>query len=443
MRGRVVVAGDAEMANAVRTVYGGFDLEPAVVAFAEDSADVATAIRFAVDNDLEIAVRGGGHSPAGHSLTDGGLVLDLSAMDSMRIDLDARTATVGPGRKAGSYGAKAAEHGLVTGFGDTGSVSVGGITVAGGAGFLARNHGLAIDNLLEAHVVTASGEELVASDTHNPDLFWAIRGGGGNFGVLTELTFRLHELPQVTGGVFAMPASSHAIRAFAHACAEAPRSLSAVASVMIAPPMPMIPEHLHGTPVLVAFMCDSGDPGRASDVYRPFRELGAGVTDTIDVVPYPAMFFPQGGGDDAPAPMVAIATAMVDSVDGAADAVMESLANPVGVMQMFGFRVLGGAVADVPHDATAYSHRDKLIMANAAAMVADAAELPGAQSAVNALLEHLGPHRGAYSGFAGAGGSALTPQLYAPDTLQRLRQIKSLYDPHNVFHRNHNVTPAA
>ena len=443
MRGRVVFAGDADMPKASRNIYGGFGLEPAAVAYAEDAADVAAAIRFARDNELEIAVRGGGHSPAGHSLSDGGLVLDVSAMDSMEVDLASRTATVGPGRKAGPYSAQAAKHGLVTGFGDTGSVSVGGITLAGGAGFLARSHGLAIDSLLEAHVVTAGGDVLVASDKQNPDLFWAIRGGGGNFGVVTQLTFRLHKLAQVTGGVFAMPASSDAIRDFAKASADAPRSLSAIASVMVAPPMPMIPEPLHGTPVLIAFMCDSGDPAQADAVFRPFRELGEGVTDTIAPIPYMGMFFPDPGDENAPAPVVAIANAMVNSIDGVADAVMDSIAHPVGVMQMFSFRILGGAVADVPHHATAYSHRDKLIMANAAAMVADPGDVPAAQSAVDGLIDLLPADRGAYPGFLGAADATVTERIYAADTWTRLRDIKRTYDPDNVFHRNHNVAPAA
>jgi FAD/FMN-containing dehydrogenase len=443
MRGRVVLAGDADMHKASGNFYGGFGLEPAAVAYAQDAADVAAAIRFARENNIEIAVRSGGHSPAGHSLTNGGLILDVSGMDSMDIDLQARTATVGPGRKAGPYGAEAAKHGLITGFGDTGSVAVSGITLAGGAGFLARSHGLAIDSLLEAHVVTASGELLVASDTENPDLFWAIRGGGGNFGVLTQLTFRLHELTTVTGGTFAMPASAAAIRDFAQASADAPRSLSAIAAVMVAPPMPMIPEHLHGTPVLVAFMCDSGDPVKADEVYRPFRELGAGVTDDIAQIPYMGMFHPGPDAGDAPAPVVAIATAMVDSVDSVADAVMDLLAKPMGVMQVFGFRILGGAVADVPHEATAYSHRDKLIMANAAVMVADPSELPAAQATVDGLIDRLGPDQGAYSGFLGAADATGTERAYTPDTWARLREVKRAYDPDNVFHRNHNVVPAS
>lgn len=441
MRGRVVLAGDADMAKANRTIYGGFGLEPAAVAYAQDAADVVAAIRFARDNGLEIAVRSGGHSPAGHSLTHGGLVLDVSEMNSMDIDLNARTATVGPGRKAGPYGAEAAEHGLVTPFGDTGSVAVSGITLAGGAGFLARSHGLAIDSLVEAHVVTASGETVVASDTENPDLFWAIRGGGGNFGVVTQLTFRLHELAQVTGGIFAMPASAEAIRDFAQASADAPRSLSAIVSVMVAPPMPFIPESLHGKPTLIGFMCDSGDPAKADAVYRPFREL-AGASDTIAEIPYMAMFFPDSGDEEAPPPAVAIATAMVNSIDGVADAVMDSIANPAGVMQMFSFRILGGAIADVPHEATAYSHRDKLIMANSAVLVADAAELPAAQTSVDGVIEKLGPGQGAYAGFMGAADAASSQRLYSPDTWARLGEIKRTYDPDNVFHRNHNVVPA-
>jgi FAD/FMN-containing dehydrogenase len=441
-RGRVVLADDAAFAKATTVIYGGFDTTPAAVAYARDVDDVVVAVRHAREHGLEIAVRGGGHSPARHSLTDGGLVLDVSGLDSMSVNLDERTATAGAGLRAGAYTATAAKHGLATGFGDTGTVSIGGITLVGGAGFLSRAFGLTIDNLLRAQVVTADGDVVEATEREHPDLFWGLRGGGGNFGVVTELTFRLQPVAQVTGGMLVLPATADTIRGFAAAAEAAPRSLSAVATAMVAPPMPFLPPELHGTAVLLSFMCDSGDPSAAPTVYEPFRDLGEVLADMIAPIPYPQMFLPEGNAD-APAPIVALSTAMVDSIDSVADAVVDSLAKPIGAMQAFQFRILGAAVRDVPHEATAYAHRDRLIMANSVVAVTDRDELPQAWARVKGLTEHLADDQGAYPGFSADAGEPAIERLYGAETRARLGRVKSAYDPTNLFHRNHNITPAA
>lgn len=439
--GRVVTAESSDFATAAATVYGGFDEVPAAVAYAVDANDVAIAVRHASENGIELAVRGGGHSPAGHSLSDGGLVLDLSALNEIAIDTDARTATAGAGLTAGAYATATAEHGLATGFGDTGTVSIGGITLAGGAGFLTRAHGLTIDNLISARVVTANGEAIEASATEHPDLFWAIRGGGGNFGVVTELTYRLHPLEQVTGGILALPATAEVMRGFAKAADAAPRSLSTICSVMVAPPMPFLPTELHGKPVMLAFMCDSGDPNDAEEVYRPFRELDEVLADMIATIPYPQMFPPEGppGG---PPPVVALSTAMTDSIDEVADDVIDLLAEPLGAMRAFQFRVLGGAVQDVAADATAYSHRESRIMANAVIAVEDRAQLPQALARTEGLLDGLAQRGGSYPGFLAANDPAARERVYSADAWAKLRRIKREYDPANLFSRNHNITPA-
>jgi FAD/FMN-containing dehydrogenase len=440
--GKVVTAQSPDFSAAAATVYGGFDLTPAAVAYATDANDVAVAVRHASEHGIKLAVRGGGHSPAGHSLTDGGLVLDLSALNAITIDPDARTATAGAGLTAGAYAAATAEHGLATGFGDTGTVSIGGITLAGGAGFLTRSYGLTIDNLLRAQVVTANGDIVEASITEHPDLFWAIRGGGGNFGVVTELTYRLHPLKQVTGGLLALPATAHAMREFAQAADAAPRSLSTICSVMVAPPMPFLPTELHGKPVMLAFMCDSGDLDLADEVYRPFREVGEVLADMIAPIPYPQMFPPEGA-NEGPAPVVALSTAMTDSIDEIADDVVELIAEPLGAMRAFQFRVLGGAVQDVAPDATAYSHRDRLIMANAVIVTGDSAELPQAWARAEGLLDGLTDRGGCYPGFLAANDDASRQRVYNADAWAKLRRIKREYDAANLFSRNHNITPAA
>lgn len=205
--GRVIGPDDADYDAARTIVYGGFDRRPAMIVRAADAADVSRVVRLARDTDLELAVRSGGHSAAGHSVTDGGIVLDLRDMKKLDIDVAGRTAWAETGLTAGEYSSATAEYDLATGFGDTGSVGIGGITLGGGVGFLVRKHGLTIDSLLAAEVVTADGEILYCDEETHPDLFWAIRGGGGNFGVATRFKFRLHELGPIFGGMLFLPAT--------------------------------------------------------------------------------------------------------------------------------------------------------------------------------------------------------------------------------------------
>src|SRR3954465_15806251 len=195
--------------DAARTVFlGNVDRRPALIARPTDAADVARAIALARDSGAELAVRGGGHSPAGHSASDGGVVLDLRGLRGLDLDLAGRTAWAGGGLTAGEYTAATGEHGLATGFGDAGSVGIGGITLSGGVGFLVREHGMTIDQLLAAEIVTADGRVLEGDAGGPPDLFWAIRGGGGNFGVVTRLRFQLHDVSEFTGGILVLPASA-------------------------------------------------------------------------------------------------------------------------------------------------------------------------------------------------------------------------------------------
>ena len=246
LTGRVVSPGDDEY-DAARTVfYGGIDSRPAAIVMAADSADVARVVELARETGVELAVRSGGHSIPGHSTTVGGIVLDLRDLNGLEIDAESRTAWAETGLTTGRYTDAAAEHGLATPFGDTGSVGIGGLTLGGGVGYLVRKHGLTIDNLLAAEIVTADGQVLDVDHESHPDLFWAIRGGGGNFGVATRLQFRLQEVGAVVGGMLILPATADAIHFFVEAAEAAPEQLSAIANIMPAPPMPFLPPELHG-----------------------------------------------------------------------------------------------------------------------------------------------------------------------------------------------------
>src|SRR5215216_857332 len=225
LKGQVIAPQDAGYDEARTIFYGGFDRHPAAIVRVANPTDVSHVVALARETGLELAVRSGGHSPAGHGVSDGGIVLDLSAMRALDVDVERRTAWAETGLTVGGYSAAVGAHGLATGFGDAGSVGIGGITLSGGVGYLVRKHGLTIDNLLAADVVTAGGELVRADDESHPDLFWAIRGGGGNFGVATRLQFRLHELDSIVGGMLILPATPEVIEAFVAAAEAAPDEL--------------------------------------------------------------------------------------------------------------------------------------------------------------------------------------------------------------------------
>ena len=239
-KGQVIAPGDAAYDEARTVFYGGIDRHPAVIIRVVDADEVARVISLARESGLELAIRSGGHSTAGHCVSEGGIVLDLSNMRDLQIDIEGRTAWAETGLTAGEFTSAVGEHGLAVGFGDTGSVGIGGITLGGGVGYLVRKYGLTIDSLLAAEVVTADGQLLHVDADHHPDLFWAIRGGGGNFGVATRFQFRLHEVDSVVGGMLILPATADVIAGFIAAAEAAPDELSTIANVMTAPPMPML-----------------------------------------------------------------------------------------------------------------------------------------------------------------------------------------------------------
>src|SRR6266540_6235896 len=259
LSGRVITPEDAEHEDARRVFSGEFDRRPAAIARVADEADVARVVGFARETGLELAVRSGGHSGAGHCTTDGGIVLDLRDMKALDVDVEGQTALAQAGLTAIEYSTAAGAHGLATGFGDTGSVGIGGITLGGGVGYLVRKYGMTIDDLLAADVVTADGELLRADEDRHPDLFWAIRGGGGNFGVATRFRFRLHELDTVVGGMLMLPATADTIAGFMAGSEASPEELGTIANVMKAPPLPFVPEEAHGEPVIMALMAYAGD----------------------------------------------------------------------------------------------------------------------------------------------------------------------------------------
>ena len=444
LRGRLVLPGAPDY-DALRTVVAGdIDRRPAAIALVADAADVQHVVRVAGATGVELAVRCGGHSGAGHSVTEGGVVLDLREMKRLEVDPVQRTADAEAGLTAAEVTSAAAEQGLAVGFGDTGSVGIGGITLGGGVGYLVRKHGLTIDSLLGADIVTADGELLEVDAEHYPDLFWAIRGGGGNFGVATRFRYRLHPMEGFVGGMLVLPATADSIVAFIAAAEAAPEEVSTIANVMTAPPMPFLPEETVGKPVILGMLAYSGNPQEGERALAPFRAVAEPLADMVKPMPYPEMYAAEEGeGEYHP---LAVATTMhIDRVDrDAAVTIVEFLEASDAPMRVAQLRVLGGAMARVADDATAYAHRQSRIMVNLAAFYEGPDDRPRRQAWLDdfaAALDQGDP--AAYVNFLGDEGEERVRAAYPGRTWERLAEVKARYDPANLFRLNQNVPPSA
>ncbi|HEY3192833.1 MAG TPA: FAD-binding oxidoreductase [Solirubrobacterales bacterium] len=440
LAGEVIAPEDSGYDEARQVFFKGFDRRPAAIARVAGVDDVSRVVSLARDRGLELAVRSGGHSRAGHGTTDGGVVIDLSGMKALDIDADGKTAWVETGITAGEYTVATGERGRVTGLGDAGSVGIGGITLAGGVGFLIRKNGLTVDNLLAAEVVTADGGVVQASEESEPDLFWAIRGGEGNFGVATRFQLRLHEISEIVGGMLILPATPEVITGFLEAAEAAPEELSTIGNVMLAPPMPFVPEEAHGKPVVMGLFTYVGPVDQGEGVIAPFRALAEPLADMVRPMRYPELY-------EGPEPEVRFASGtnfFADSLEPAgAEAILEQLPRSKAMMKAVQLRVLGGALARVPADATAFAHRDHRLFVNVAAMYMDPGEKETHDAWVAGLAESLGKDgAGGYVGFLGDEDEATIRAAYPGPTWDRLREIKRRYDPDNLFRLNHNIPPA-
>jgi FAD/FMN-containing dehydrogenase len=442
IHGRVITPDDATYDHARAVFYGGFDQRPAVIVRVADATGVSRVVELARETGPELAIRSGGHSTAGHSVSDGGIVLDLGAMRSLDLDVEGRTAWAQTGLTAGEYTTAAAAHGLATGFGDTASVGIGGITLGGGMGFLVRKHGLTIDDLLAAEVVTADGRLLAVDAEHHPELFWAIRGGGGNFGVATRFQFRLHRLDQIVGGILLLPATPEVLASFIAEAEAAPEELSTIANVLPAPPMPFVPAEHRGRLVVAALLAYAGAVQDGERAVAPFRALATPIADLVRPMPYPQIYPPE---QDDVHPTAVARTMFLDTVDHpAAETIIDHLQASDATMRVAQLRVLGGAMARVPIEATAFAHRQRPILANVAAFYqgpVDRAVREAWVADFAAALRQGEP--GAYVGFLGDEGPARVREAYPGSTWDRLAAIKRRYDPANLFRRNHNIPPAA
>src|SRR5258706_10262140 len=312
IHGRVLGRGAEEFDRARAVIFGGIDHRPAAIARVQDADDIAAVIRIARQRWLPLSVRSGGHGATGAAGVDDGIVSDVRDLTSIELDLEGLTAWAGSGLTAVDFSKAIIEHRLAVGFGDTGSVGLGGITLGGGIGYLVRKFGLTIDALLGAEIVTADGEVREVDAAHEPDLFWAIRGGGGNFGVATRFRFQLHGVDKIYGGMLILPATPEVIASFIAEAESAPEELSTIANVMSAPPMPFLPPEAHGKLIIMGMLIYAGDAVNGERVLAPFRKLATPLADMIKPMSYPEIYPPEQEGYH---PVAAGRTMFMDQVD--------------------------------------------------------------------------------------------------------------------------------
>jgi FAD/FMN-containing dehydrogenase len=444
-----LVGPDDEDYDEARSVWNGMiDRRPALVARCAGTADVIAAQRFARERDLVVAVRGGGHNVAGFGTCDDGVVLDLSPMKGIRVDPRTATARAEGGTVWAELDHETQAFELATTGGLVTSTGVAGFTLGGGIGWLMRKHGLACDNLLSADVVTADERLLTASAVENEELFWGLRGGGGNFGVVTSFEFRLHPVgPIVFGGAAFYPLEQAAdlLGFYRDWTPTLPDELTTMVAFLTAPPLPFIPESLHGSKMVAVALCYLGAPEQGDAAIAPLRSFGASAAEHVGPLPYRIL----QGMFDAGAPRGIHSYWKTEYVaeleNGAIDALVEGAGAMVSPFSQLHVHHVEGAVARADGNATAFGRRDSRYIANVIGMWPDPALQEAEIAWVRALADRLRPHSpgGAYLNFFDADeGDERIRAAYGSEKYERLVALKNRYDPENVFRLNQNIRPS-
>jgi FAD/FMN-containing dehydrogenase len=446
-RGELLLPASPGYEEARRIWNGAIDRRPACIALCTGVADVVAAVRFAREHELLVAVRSGGHGVAGHAVCDEGLVIDLSPMKGIRVDPAARTARAEAGVLWGELDRETQLHGLATVGGIVTHTGIAGLTLGGGLGWLMRKHGATVDNLLSADLVTADGEVVTASADENPELFWGLRGGGGNFGIVTSFEYRLHPVgPTVVAGpvFYALEDAREVLRSYRDFIAAVPDELTTIFELSVAPPAPFLPEEMHGTQVVMVGACYAGPPDEGARAVRPLRELGRPLVDLLEPKPYTAL---QSMFD----PMVPHgwhrywkSVELPPLTDGAIDTLVEhapAVTSPKSYCIVF---QLGGALAHARAEATAFGRRDAAHNVNVNAVWTDedsdaARHVAWARGFYDALQPHADER--VYVNFLGDEGPDRVRQAYGDARYERLAELKATYDPDNFFRLNQNIAP--
>ncbi len=434
--------------DAARKIWNAtVDKHPAVIACCASADDVVRAVKFARAHGLPLAVKGGGHNIAGNALCDDGLVVDLSGMKAVHVDAERRRATVEGGATLADLDAATQAHGLAVPVGINSTTGIAGLTLGGGFGWLSRKHGLTIDNLESAEVVTAAGEVVRASASENADLFWALRGGGGNFGVVTRFEFRLHPVgPEVLSGlvVYPLAEAKSVLRKYRAFVASSPDALCVWAVLRLAPPLPFLPTEAHGTPIIALALMYAGDPAEGRRLVEPLRTLGTPVGEFIGMQPYTAW---QKTFD----PLLTAGarnywkshnfTALPDDL---LDTVVRYAGNLPSPQTEIFLASLGGATARPAPGSAAYAHRDALFVMNVHARWEDVADDGRCVAWARSFFDAAAPFAtgGVYVNFMTAEEGPRVQAAYGQN-YALLAQVKRKYDPENLFRVNQNIAPAA
>ncbi len=445
LRGDLIRPGDLPYDEARRVYNGMIDKHPRLIARCANVADVIAAVNFGREQGLAVAIRGGGHNAAGLGTCDDGIVIDLARMRGIRVDPQRRLVHVEGGATWGDVDHATHAFGLATPSGIISTTGVGGLTLGGGIGHLSRTYGLTIDNLVSADVVTADGDFLTASTDEHPDLFWALRGGGGNFGVVTSFTFRLHPVNMVLGGPLFYPINQaeKVLRFYRDYIADAPPQMSAFFGFHLAPPAPFVPDHLHYLPMAVIVPCYNGTLDEGESVVRPLREEITPALDLVSPLPYPGLNSMFDALEPPGLQHYWKADFMRDLSDEAIAVHVDFGRKVPTVPSLMHLYPMDGAISQVGNDETAFSYRDVSFAHVILATDADPRPMPDHIAWARAYWDALHPHsaEGAYVNFLMEEGQARVAATYRGN-YPRLQRIKQRYDPANLFRVNQNIVPA-
>ncbi len=445
-RGEVLQPGDASYDDARKVWNGMIDKHPALIARCATENDVAMAVQFASTHDLLVAVRGGAHNVAGFGTCDGGIVIDLSAMKGTQVDVRGRSVRAKGGLTWGDLDRVTQESGLATTGGLVSGTGIAGFTLGGGIGWLMRKYGLALDNLLSVKMVTADGKRLTASEKENADLFWGVRGGGGNLGVVTEFMYSLHPVgPMVFGGALFHPVekAKDLLRFYREWVRSLPDELTTMIAFLTAPPAPFIPQHLQGTPMIAVAMCYTGAVEQAESLVKPLRDFAPASVDLLGSVPYTAL----QGMFDAGAPKGILSywkTEYMRSLDdNAINALVEHAGKMSAPFSQVHIHHVEGAVSRVDGDSTAFGHRDEPFILNIVGMWMDSGETERNVAWARSFAQAVHPYStgNVYLNFLGRESEERIRAAYGERKYARLLELKKLYDPNNLFRLNQNIKP--
>ncbi|MEO8287477.1 MAG: FAD-binding oxidoreductase [Chloroflexota bacterium] len=444
LHGAVYTPGDAEY-EAARLVWNAdINRHPALIVRPADATGVAAAVTFARENELPLAVRGGGHSLPGYGACDGGVLLDLSALKGIEVDPAARVARVQGGVLGRELGKATLPHGLALPLGQVPATGVAGVLLGGGIGWLTRMYGLSCDHLLSAEVVTADGQIITASASEHPDLFWALRGGGGNFGIVTSMEVKLQPAGMILGGMIIHPMTQAAdfLRFYRDFAANAPDELATTLMFVSIPPIPVIPAHLHGQPAVMTGVCYAGDIEEGQKVLAPLRAFGTPLVDMIAPMPFGVLQGMGEAGGELGLRHDIRSGYLQELSDEAIDTIVDSVFEMPRPFSATHIMHLGGAMSRVAPDATAFPARDARFLYNILPIWQDASQADASRSWMNAFDDRLQPftHGGVYVNFLGDEGPERVRAAYGPN-YDWLATVKQQYDPTNLFHINYNIEP--